>query len=123
MPDKVTSYSVDTVIMLAKRFPQFEIDDSTSLDKLRDEFLDLTLSSMDLPTPSEYLGADKLKKPCIGKYWWDVRKMVTLDNEPRFPLLFKLMAGLISIPSSNADAEWGFSVLRKIHTDHRSSLK
>ena len=36
----------------------------------------------------------------------------------RFPLLMKLMAGF-----SNADYERGFSILRKIHTDQRSSLK
>ena len=36
-----------------------------------------------------------------------------------FPLLSKLMAGLLSIPVSNADAVRG---LRKIHTDQRPSL-
>ena len=32
------------------------------------------------------------------------------------------MSGLLSIPCSNADAERGFSVLRKVHTDQRASL-
>ncbi len=33
------------------------------------------------------------------------------------------MAGLLAIPpSSNADSERGFSILRKIHTDQRSNL-
>ena len=32
------------------------------------------------------------------------------------------VAGLLCIPSSNADAERGFSILRKIHTDERASL-
>ena len=32
------------------------------------------------------------------------------------------MAGLLAIPCSNADAERGFSVLRKIHTDQRANL-
>ena len=32
------------------------------------------------------------------------------------------MAGLLSIPVSNADSERGFSMLRKIHTDQRSNL-
>ena len=85
VPDKVTSYSVDAIIRLAKRFPQIEIGDPTSLDKLRDEFLDFTLSPMDLPTPTEFLGADKLKKLSIGRCWWVVGKMV--GNEPRLPLL------------------------------------
>ena len=33
------------------------------------------------------------------------------------------MATSQSIPSSNADSEWGFSILRKIHTDQRPTLK
>ena len=47
--------------------------------------------------------------------------MKTLTGEPRFPMIHKLMAGLLSIPCSNADAERSFSVLRKIHTDQRAS--
>ena len=39
-----------------------------------------------------------------------------------FPKLFRLMAGLLYIPSSNAYAERGFSILRKVHTDERASL-
>ena len=48
--------------------------------------------------------------------------MKCIGGEPRFSTLFRLMAGLLSIPCSNADAERGFSVLRKIHTDQRSNL-
>ncbi len=48
--------------------------------------------------------------------------MKTLLGEYRFPKLAKLMAGLLSIPCSNADSERGFSILRKIHTDQRSNL-
>ena len=70
MPDKVTSYSVDAVI---RHFPQLEIGDPTSLDKL--------------------------------------------------PLLFELMTGLKSIRISNVDAKWGFSIIQKIYTDQKSSLK
>ena len=40
----------------------------------------------------------------------------------RFANLAKLMVGLLAIPSSNADSERGFSILRKIHTDQRSNL-
>ncbi len=47
---------------------------------------------------------------------------MTLSGELRFPNLYRLMAGLLSIPCSNADAECGFSVLRKVHTDQRASL-
>ncbi len=39
------------------------------------------------------------------------------------PALCMLVMGLLSIPASNADSERGFSILPKIHTDQRSSLK
>ncbi len=74
VPDKASSYSVDTIIRLAKRFPQIELSDCESLDQLREEFLDYTLSPADLPTPQEYTAADKTKKIRIGKYWWEVGK-------------------------------------------------
>ena len=45
-----------------------------------------------------------------------------MDGEARFGRLYQLISGLLCIPSSNADAERGFSVLRKVHTDERSSL-
>ena len=71
------------------------MSDPTSLDKLREECLDCTLSSIDFLTPSMYKGADGTDRPCVGK---------------------------LSIPTSNADAECGFSMLRKIHTDQCSNL-
>ena len=54
-PDQTTSNSVDTIIRLAKHFPQLGLADSASLDHLREEFLDFCLSPMDLPTPGQYL--------------------------------------------------------------------
>ena len=45
-----------------------------------------------------------------------------MSGEPRSSKLHQLMAGLLTIPCSNADAERGFSVLRKVHTDQRASL-
>ena len=121
-PNKVTSYSVDTVVRLAKRFPQLQLFEPPSLETLRDEFLDLKLSPMDLPTPTEYMAADKTLKQRAGTYWWEVGQMVTAEGKPRFPCLYKLMVGLLTIPASNADSERGFSILRKIHTDQRSNL-
>ena len=43
-------------------------------------------------------------------------------ESPGLLRLHQLMAGLLTIPCSNADAERGFSVLRKVHTDQRASL-
>ena len=121
-PEKASSYPPATIIRLAKCFPQIGLADSSSLDQLCDEFLDFSLSPGDLPTPEKYRAADKPMKPRAGAFWWGVRKLRTLDGEPRYDKLFKLMAGLLSIPVSNADSERGFSMLRKIHTDQRSNL-
>ena len=53
--DKVTTYPVEAIIRLAKRFPQLELSDSTSLDQLKDEFLDFTLPQIFLPQQSIWL--------------------------------------------------------------------
>ena len=58
---KLNSSSIDTIIGLAKRFPQLKLSNASSLDKLREECLDYILSPMDLPVPAEYTGADKVK--------------------------------------------------------------
>ena len=119
-PESTCSYSFSTVVSLAKRFPQIGLSDAPSLDQLREEFMDFTLSSSEHPSIKS---ADKTWKPRAGTFWWEVSKMKTLDGEERFPFLTRLMAGLLSIPISNADSERGFSILRKIHTDQRPSLK
>ena len=122
LPKKLNTSTLDAVIGLAKCFPQLQLSDVSCLDKLREECLDYILSPADLPTLAEYTGADKVKRPHVGKYWWEVGQILTLDGEPRFPSLTKLMMGLLAIPASNADSERGFSILRKIHTDQRSNL-
>ena len=121
-PNKTSSYPVSTLLDLAKRFPQLDLANTESLDQLREEFIDFSLSPGDLPASEEYLAADGTMKPQAGPFWWEIGKMRTFDGQPRFKTLYKLIAGLLSIPCSNADAERGFSILRKIHTDQRSNL-
>lgn len=121
-PEKTASFSSATVVELAKRFPQLGLNDSESLKCLKEEFSDFTLSPADLPTPQHYDAVGLTKRVCAGPFWSEVGKMKTLTGEPRFSRLYQLMAGLLSIPCSNADAERGFSVLRKVHTDQRASL-
>ena len=121
-PNKATSFPSTVVTQLAKRFPQLGLADSGSLRCLEEEFMDFTLSPADLPTSDTYNAVGHTKKACPGPFWWEVGKMKTFNGEPRFPKLYELMAGLLSIPCSNADAERGFSVLRKVHTDQRASL-
>ena len=69
LPKKLNTSTLDTVIGLAKRFPQLQLSDVSCLDKLREECLDYILSPADLPTLAEYTGADKVKRPRVGKYW------------------------------------------------------
>ena len=122
-PRHTSSFSVNTVISLATRFPQIGLNDSVSLDRLREEFLDFKLTpAADLPEIKEYKAADGQKKPKAGLFWLEVGKMKTMEGQPRFYHLQKLVSGLMSIPISNADSERAFSILRKIHTDQRSNL-
>ena len=121
-PEKTSSFSLAKIVSLAKRFPQIGLTDFSSLDKLGEEFIDFTISPSELPSVVEYKAADGTMKPRIGLFWSEVGKMTTLDGQPRFKHLHKLMAGLLSIPVSNADSERGFSMLRKLHTDQRSNL-
>ena len=120
-PEKTASYSFDRVQYLAEGFLQLGLAD-VSIDQFREEFMDFTLSPLDLPSVSEYKAADDTLKARVGLFWSKVGKIRTLDGQERFGLLCKLMYGLLSIPCSNADSERGFSILRKIHTDQRSNL-
>ena len=75
-PDKATSYPVNTIIGLAKRFPQLGLADCASLDQLRVEFIDFSLSPSDLTTPAEYVAADETMKPRAGLLWWEVGRLM-----------------------------------------------
>ncbi len=112
----VRGFYINTIKKMIKKFPfgdnlLQDLGIFVSLDQLREEFLDYTLSPADPPTPQEYTAADKTKKIRIGKYWWEVGKIVRLDGQPRFPALCKIVMGLLSIPASNANSERGFSIL------------
>ena len=83
-PDQTATHSIDTIISLAKRFPQLGLDDFDSLDQLREEFLDFFLFPMDLPTPSDSLAADGTTKPRSGSFWWKVGQLKRIDGTPTF---------------------------------------
>ena len=108
-PNKTASYPASTVKTLAKRFPQIELSSSDSLDLLAEEFTDFVLSPGDLSGLDYYKDCNGIMKPRAGSFWWGVGKIKSFSGEPRFPNLSKLMAGLLSIPCSNADSERGFS--------------
>lgn len=104
-PEKAAFFPVSKIVSLAKHFPQIDLTDSVALDKLGKEFLDFTISPYDMISVVKYRSA--------GLFQTEVGKMTTLDGQPRFKLLHKIMAGLLSIPVSNTDSECGFSMLLK----------
>ena len=121
-PEHTSSFSFNTITSLAKRFPPIGLNDAISLQNLKEQFQDFKLSPNDLVTLAKYKAADVVMRPNAGLFWLEVGKMTTFEGQPRFNLLHKFMSGLMSIPVSNADSEWGFYILRKIHTDQRSNL-
>ena len=121
-PDKTSSYLIATLLNLAKRFPQIGLSGTESLDQIEEEFNDFILSPSDIPAPDMYHVTKTIEKPCAGSFWWKVGKIKTLDRELRFGTLCRPMTGLLTILCSNADAERGFSIIRKIHTDQISTL-
>ena len=100
-PNKVSTYVVDIVLKLAKRFPQLKLDNEEKLTLLKEDFMDFRLSSDDLPQPQHYAASEDTVKPRVGKFWMGVFKMKTFDGSPRFPTLCQLMFGLMTIPCSN----------------------
>ena len=78
---KASSFPSSTVVNLAKRFPQLGLSDSESLQCLKEEFMDYTLSPDDLPTPLIYNAVGHTEKECAGPYWLEIGKMKTLSGE------------------------------------------
>ena len=101
-PAKTKSYTVSTIKRLAKRFPQIELDSPDSLHLLAQEFTDVLLSPEAL---RYYKDCDGVDKPRPGFFIGGKLVRKTLLGELRFANLAKLMAGLLAIPSSNADSQ------------------
>ena len=120
-PTKVSGCKVDILVSLAKCFPQLKLYAPSDIDTLKEEFRDFCLSSSELPEIKMY-DCEGIQRPRCGPFWFSLSKMKTMLGEPRLPTLTKIMFGLLCIPTSNADAECGFSMLCKNHTDNRSSL-
>ena len=76
--------------------------------------MDFKLSPADHPPVSTYKSATG-EKSRPGAFWYEVGKIKTLDGQPRFPSLARLMAGLLSIPASNADSERIFNSQKDPH--------
>ena len=69
-PNRVHLYTVETVVKLAKCFPQLSLDDSQSIDCLREEIMDFLLSPGDLPPPVTYTASDRSKNQGQVNFGW-----------------------------------------------------
>lgn len=101
-----------SVAELAARFPQ--IISHTECDQLQEEFDDYVVTPAS-ELPSEEKGVDN-----FWSLMADIKDPFTV--KPRFGLLSKLAKSCCVIPTSNADPERIFSMLKKIQTDMRSEL-
>ncbi len=74
------NYDVDTILRLAKKFPQLKLDTSECLDYLKEEFDDFLLSPSEIqplittysawdPSFKPYRGAEIMEKPKPGAFW------------------------------------------------------
>ena len=122
-PEKTSSFSAAKILSLAQRVPQIALAEPASLHNLREEYQDFLLTLKDLPSIVQYKAANGIMRPWAGLFWNEVGKMTTLDGQARFGLLHKLKSVLVSIPVSNADSEYVFSIQRKLHIDQRANLK
>ena len=98
---------------LARRFPNLVPE--KDFEQLEEEFQDYqTTPASDFP---------KVEDVRTDKFWGVVLQMQhRITQQPRFPLMKKLVSGMLTIPSSNADCERVFSVVKKIQTDMKSNL-
>ena len=83
-PENTASYSVETIIGLAKHFPQLERADTVMLDQLKEEFVDFILSATDLPPLSQYCAGDNTIVSRAVLFWCEVGKMKTLCGDQIF---------------------------------------
>lgn len=74
-PENTASFSVSTVLSIAKRFPRLSLAGDHILDQLREEFTDFQLSQADLPSLYTYMykAADGSDKPRSGLFWSERR--------------------------------------------------
>lgn len=101
-------------LKIVKRFPV--LVPSTKFAALEDEFIDYQVSPVDeLPKFDSDTRVDS--------YWAAVSAMTNkFTGTARFPLLTRVTRAMCCIPNSNADCERVFSMVKKIHTEHRASL-
>lgn len=65
---------------------------------------------------------EKGERKKLDAVWREILKAKTSFGNIRFPMLGKVLPALIYLPHNNADSERVFSMVRKIHTEARSSM-
>ena len=85
-PQQTASYSIDTILGLAKRFPQLDLADSASLDLDGRIYGFYPLSCRPSITYRLH-AADGTTKPRVGQFWHKVEQLKTLEGQNRFSTL------------------------------------
>ena len=86
-------YFVNINFGLVNHFLQLNLADASSLDQLREEFVDFQLSPADLTSLSTYGAADLTQKPMVGNFWSAVECINTLDGKSGFNTCASLCMG------------------------------
>ena len=105
-------YFIAVTAELAKRFPQLIQEEDT--DQLVDEFDGY------LVTPSSHLPDSSNGVDVFWGTMAEIKNPVT--DSYQYKTLSKLAKACCILPTSNADTERMFSILKKIQTDQRSEL-
>ncbi|CAC5378250.1 unnamed protein product [Mytilus coruscus] len=101
-------------LKIVKRFPV--LVPSTQFASFEEEFIDYQVTPAD-----ERPKFDTDTK--VDSYWAAVLAMTNkITRTARFPLLTRVTRAMCCIPNSIADCEKVFSMVKKIHTEHKSSL-
>ncbi|GBM73169.1 hypothetical protein AVEN_30054-1 [Araneus ventricosus] len=84
-----------------------------AVDSLQNEFCAFQMDDLPYETKEE---------KNIDIQWSKVGKLMGLDGKLKYEIISKVMIGILTIPHSNAECEWIFSLVTKIPTKFRSSL-
>lgn len=109
---KREEHDYTAIVSLASKFTP-DVDQ----EELKEEWEDFQLMGEDEVALLDHEGERKRLD-----VWRDILKAKTSFGEIRFPLLGKVFPALLCLPHSNADSERVFSMVRKIHTEARSSM-
>ena len=102
---KVNNYAT-IVVCLAQQLSQLDLNNK--LDELRTVALDLQMA--ELPTTAD-----------VDEFRASVHTITSVDSGQPYDSLLVLVRALLALPASNADSEWGFSMVDDCYNFNPSS--